>query len=106
MLTRNEEILLLAVWKLQPGAYGLAVRRHVSKLLGARVSVGAVYIPLERLAQKGFLTVWESEPTARRGGRRKRFFALTRAGVAALSEARALHDRAWADLPTLPFAPG
>lgn len=99
MLTRNEEILLLAVWKLQPKAYGLSVRRHVSKLLGTKVSVGAVYVPLERLVQKGYLATWESEPTARRGGRRKRFYQLTREGVAALNAVKELHEQAWAGLP-------
>jgi PadR family transcriptional regulator PadR len=99
MLTRNEEILLLAVWKLQPEAYGLSVCRHVAKLMGAKVSVGAVYIPLERLVQKGCLATWESEPTAKRGGRRKRFYRLTREGLAALSAVKQLHDQAWAGVP-------
>ena len=103
MLTRNEEILLIAVWKLQPEAYGLAVRRYVSKLTETTVSVGAVYIPLERLVEKGYLAAWEGEPTAKRGGRRKRFFKLTREGVAALAAAKQLHDQAWAGLPSAEF---
>ena len=41
MLTRMEELLLLAVWRLQHDAYGLAIRRTVSDLLGKKVSVGA-----------------------------------------------------------------
>ena len=55
MLTRMEELLLLAVWRLQQDAYGLAIRRHIADLLGKKVSVGAVYIPLERLARRGLL---------------------------------------------------
>ena len=101
MLTRTEELLLLAVWRLQQDAYGLTIGRRVSDLLGKKVSVGAVYIPLERLARKGLLATWESEPTARRGGRRKRFYKLTSSGLAALNTVRKIHDEAWSGLPGL-----
>ncbi len=103
MLTRTEELLLLAVWRLQQDAYGLAIGRQVSDLLGKKVSVGAVYIPLERLARKGLLATWESEPTAQRGGRRKRFYKLTPSGLAALNAVRKIHDEAWSGLPGLAF---
>lgn len=96
-----EEILLLTVWRLQQDAYGLAIRRKVAWLLGKKVSVGAVYIPLERLARKGFLATWESEPTAKRGGRRKRFYKLTPKGLAALNTVKKIHDAAWDGLPHL-----
>ena len=94
-----EELLLLAVWRLQEDAYGLAIRRHIADLLGTKVSVGAVYIPLERLARRGLLATWESEPTARRGGRRKRFYKLTPTGLAALNTVKRIHDEAWSGLP-------
>ena len=103
MLTRMEELLLLAVWRLQHDAYGLAIRRHVSDLLGKKVSVGAVYIPLERLARKGLLESWESEPTARRGGRRKRFYKLSPNGMTALNTVKRIHEAAWSGLPDLAF---
>ncbi len=103
MLTRTEELLLLAVWRLQQDAYGLAIGRQVSDLLGKKVSVGAVYIPLERLARKGLLATWESEPTAQRGGRRKRFYKLTPSGLAALNAIKKIHDEAWSGLPGLAF---
>lgn len=103
MLTRMEELLLLVVWRLQADAYGLAVRRRMSKLLGKKVSVGAVYVPLERLAKKGLLETWESEPTQERGGRRKRFYKLTPKGLAALNTVRQLHEQAWDGLPDLAF---
>ena len=106
LLTRTEELLLLAVWKLQDGAYGLAIRRHLATLLGRKVSVGAVYVPLERLARRGFLETNESEPTEQRGGRRKRFYRLTAKGVAALNAVKQVHDDAWAGLPELALGAG
>lgn len=104
MLTRMEELLLLAVWRLQGKAYGLAVRRQVSAWLGRNVSVGAVYIPLERLAKQGLLATRESEPTARRGGRRKRFYRLTPKGLSALNAVKRVHEDAWSGLPELSFS--
>jgi len=101
MLTRMEEILLLTVWRLQADAYGLSIRRQISSLLKKKVSVGAVYIPLERLARKGLLETWESEPTATRGGRRKRFYKLSPRGLAALNAVKRIHDTAWTGLPDL-----
>ena len=106
MLTRMEELLLLTVWRLQEDAYGLAIRRQVGALLDKNVSVGAVYIPLERLAKRGLLDTWESAPTAKRGGRRKRFYKLTPKGLAALNTVRRIHDEAWSGLPQLVFGQG
>ena len=103
IITRAEEILLLSVWKLQREAYGLAIRRHASELLGKNMSVGAVYIPLERLVKKGLLNTWESDPIETRGGRRKRFYKLTPAGLASLNTVKEIHRRAWNGLPELAF---
>jgi PadR family transcriptional regulator PadR len=103
MLTRVEELLLLAVWRLQDEAYGLAIRRLLSDWLDRKVSVGSVYVPLERLARRGLLATRESDPTPKRGGRRKRFYLLTPKGLAALNTVKRVHDTAWANLPDLAF---
>ena len=96
LLSRTEEILLLAVHATQPEAYGVAIRKHLKAVTGKRWSVGAVYIPLWRLEEKGLLRSNEGEPTPERGGRSKRFYELTGAGVAALNEVHELHERLWA----------
>ncbi len=101
LLTRTEELLLLSVWRLQEEAYGLAIRRQLAALLEKKVSVGAVYIPLERLAKKGYLRTWESAPTEKRGGRRKKFYKLTAKGMQALNAVKRLHEQAWHGLPNL-----
>ena len=46
--------------------------------------LGAVYVPLERLEKKGYLTSFLGDPTNKRGGRSKRLYRLTRAGLNAL----------------------
>jgi DNA-binding PadR family transcriptional regulator len=101
LLTRTEELLLLSVWKLQSDAYGLEVRRHMEKLLGKKRSVGAIYIPLERLVKNGLLNTLESSPTEKRGGRRKRFYNLSGKGMAALNTVRDVQQKAWSGLPEL-----
>lgn len=61
--------------------------------------MGAIYIPLERLEERGLLASHEGEPTPQRGGRSKRFFTLTSQGLKALNEARLLHEALWAAVP-------
>jgi DNA-binding PadR family transcriptional regulator len=96
LLSRTEEMLLLVVWELRHEAYGVSIRRKVSELTGRRHSVGAVYVPLERLVRQGLLKAEEGEPTPVRGGRRKRYYRLTARGVRALQQTRRVTDRLWA----------
>jgi len=95
-LSRTEELILLSVWRLQEDAYTLTVQEAMSELLGRDVSIGAVYVPLERLAKQGLLRTREGQPTDRRGGRRKRFYELTAKGQSALAVLDALQKKAWA----------
>lgn len=94
-LSRTEEMILLAVFSLADRAYGLAIREHLKTLSGKRFSVGAIYVPLERLEEKGMLSSYEAEPTPERGGRSKRYYRLTSRGEEALEEIRTLHQALW-----------
>jgi PadR family transcriptional regulator PadR len=82
-----EQLVLLGVLRLDDGAYGAAIRREIHERSGRDVSINAVYTTLDRLESKGFLKSWIGEPTAERGGRRKKFYALRPAGVSALRHA-------------------
>lgn len=101
VLSRIEEILLLAVWELGTGAYGVPIRRRVEELLSRRLSVGSVYVPLDRMVEAGLLSGEFGQPTAVRGGRRKRYYQVTPKGVAALRETRRLSMRIWAGKPAV-----
>lgn len=83
-LGRFEELILLAMLRLGPGAYGLALRREVEERTGREVSTGALYTALKRLEQRGLVSSQVGEPTAERGGRRKRHYCLEDPGVVAL----------------------
>lgn len=100
-LTRTEEMILLAVYHLRPDAYGITIRRYLEEMMAQKFSVGAIYVPLERLTEKGYLTTYQGEPTPERGGRSKRFYQVTAAGRAALKETQRLHKAMWANVVDL-----
>lgn len=81
-----EQMVLLAILQVGEDAYGLAIRQELEARTGRKVSHGAAYVTLERLAKKGYVDTWMGEPTAQRGGRSKRHFRVTGAGVEALRE--------------------
>ena len=82
-----EQLVLLAVLQ-QQDAYGVTVHEELQKHTNRPVARGAVYMTLDRLEKKGLLTSSLSEPTAERGGRAKRCYAVTRTAVAALKASR------------------
>ena len=94
-LSRTEEMILLSVANLGEKAYGLAIRDYLNNLSQKRFSVGAIYVPLERLSERGLLSTREAEPTPERGGRSKRYYQLSEKGQQALEEVRALNVRLW-----------
>ncbi|MGB2906400.1 MAG: helix-turn-helix transcriptional regulator [Candidatus Aminicenantaceae bacterium] len=100
MLTRAEELILLAVWRLKERAYSVEIRADLKAVTGRPWSFGAVYMPLDRLAKRGLLESYLADPTSERGGRSKRIYSLTAIGLAALREIRRIQDTAWEGLPS------
>ena len=99
MLTRAEELILLAVWKLQHEAYGASIRTHLSNRTGDDWPIATVYTPLDRLAKKGMLSTRVGAPTGERGGRSRKLYTLTAKGVKAVQHARTVTESMWQDLP-------
>jgi DNA-binding PadR family transcriptional regulator len=88
LLGEFEHLILLAILRLSDSAYGMSVRREIADRTGRDVSIGAVYATLDRLAAKGLVTSAMSDPTPERGGRAKRSFRLTGAGIEAVNRTR------------------
>jgi DNA-binding PadR family transcriptional regulator len=86
-----EQVVLLAVARLDSDAYGMAVRKEITEQAGRAVTIGALYATLDRLTTKGYL---RSRDDAQ-DGRPRRFFALTPEGVKALEAARDLQRKMW-----------
>lgn len=94
-LSDFEQLVLLAVVRLDDDAYGVTVRREIETVTGRSASTTATYAALERLEQRGLVTSWVGEATPVRGGRAKKHFRLTTEGATALHEARAEMERMW-----------
>jgi PadR family transcriptional regulator PadR len=82
-----EQLILLALVRLGPDAYGATVRREIEEHAGREVSISAVYTTLERLEQKGLVRSRIGAPTPERGGRRRRHFELLPLGARSLRDA-------------------
>jgi DNA-binding PadR family transcriptional regulator len=94
--------VLLTVRRLGDDAYAVAVHEDLERRTKQRASIGAVYITLDRLERKGLLGSRLGDPTPERGGRAKRYFRLTRAGLSAARDECRLMRRLWEGLDILP----
>lgn len=96
ILSRAEELVLLAVLHLREDAYGVSIRRYINEMTREDWSIGAVYVPLDRLSKWDFLKTLQGDPTPERGGRSKRYYELTKNGLEALNHTRRVQDEMWA----------
>lgn len=79
-----EQLLLYALAHLGEGAYGVTIGALIHERTGRVISPGAIYTALDRLEARGLVSSALGDPTPARGGKRKRFYRLRPAGVAAL----------------------
>lgn len=88
-----EQIVLLAIMRLGDQAYGVAIRDEIRQRTGRNTAPGALYTTLDRLEQKGLVTSRLGEPTPERGGRAKRYYAVSAAGAEAVERAQRCYQR-------------
>lgn len=94
-LTRQEEQILLAIFRLNEKAYLVNIRDVLKDITGKYFDVGTIYVPLKRLYRKGFLETSLGEPTSVRGGKAIKYYSLTKEGHAALAELKKVQDKLW-----------
>lgn len=102
-LTKIEEILLLAIWKLEGEAFGVRIRKFVSSLTHRDFTYGHLYSALHQLRHKGYVSQAVGDSAPGRGGRRRIFYTVSPEGLKALQDARDLHEKLWDGVPR--FAP-
>lgn len=95
LLSRPEELVLLAVWRLKENAYCVPIKKQLAQVTGENWSFGAIYDPLDRLEKKGLLESHLSDPTPKRGGKSKRVYTLTTDGRRALLEIKSISEAMW-----------
>lgn len=101
LLSRAEEIILLAILKLGDEAYGVAIRDHLNIETGTEWSFGSIYMPLNRLTNKGYVIKSYGDPIPERGGRRKCFYGVTDRGIAALKDLQKIQESVWSGIGNL-----
>ena len=74
----------MAVWQLQDNAYCIPMRSQIEEMTREKVSLGSIYIPLDRLLKREYFDSYLSTATPERGGRHKRIYKLTKEGMRAL----------------------
>ncbi len=95
-LGQFEQLVLTSILSLREDAYGVTIHAKVAELTRPKtVSLGAVYVTLDRLEDKGLVSSWLSDPTPERGGRAKRCYRLEALGERALQESAVTAKRIW-----------
>jgi PadR family transcriptional regulator len=97
-ISRSEEFLLLAVFRLKQNAYGVTIREQLQEATGKTWAYGALFVMLNRMEKKGLLESFLADPTPQRGGRSKRIYRLTGSGVSALEEVRRVNKSVWSGI--------
>ncbi len=105
-LTLNEEILLLAIWKLKDNAYPVSISEEVTKMTRRNLVYGTLYRSLDYALKKGLVVSRRGEPTAEPGGKGKLFFSLTKQGIVALLSTRELQNSIWKGINIFSFENG
>lgn len=75
-----EQLVLLSIFRLGPEAYGATIRRDIEARTGRALAISAVYVTIGRLERKKLVKTTIGEPTAERGGRRRKHVRLLAAG--------------------------
>jgi DNA-binding PadR family transcriptional regulator len=96
-----EQLVLLAILQCGEGAYTVSIRQVLAERSQRRLARGALYTSLERLEAKGLVSSRLGEPLAIRGGRARRYFTVTTAGLDALRDARQALTNLWRGLEGL-----
>ena len=102
-LTRKEELILLAILRLDKSASLVKIREYLIESTGQEWSVGNVYVPLDRMSRLDYLTTLIGAPTSSRGGKAVKFYRLTKKGMEALMALKKVNETMWAGMSGLIF---
>lgn len=65
-LSKAEEIVLLAIWRVGQNAYGVTIRKQIEMDSGKNYTYGTLYGLLRQLAFKGFVRKRLGDPTPKK----------------------------------------
>lgn len=93
LLGEVEQLVLLAILRLGEGAYAVPIRDELRDAAGVALSRGSIYVTLDRLERKGYVSSWFDDPTPEPGGKARRCFRIERDGMMALRAAQRMIER-------------
>jgi DNA-binding PadR family transcriptional regulator len=85
-----EQLVMLAVLRIGEDAYGVRVSEEIARHGGRDLTFATIHKALERLEAKGYVRSHLGDPTPVRGGRAKRYFAVTAQGKRVLRQELAI----------------
>jgi PadR family transcriptional regulator PadR len=105
LLTDLELMILLAVLRGEPNAYGVTVTREIERHTTRRVAIAVAYTTLDRLETHGLVASTLGDPTPERGGRAKRYFRVTPKGLRRIRDTQTALTALWGGVPQLKGEP-
>ncbi len=100
-LTELEFMILLAILRLNECAYGVMIGREIEQLGKRTVTRAALYVALDRLEESGLVLSTLGDSTPERGGRAKRYFTVTAAGLRAAQDTQRAFVALWSGIRPL-----
>ena len=100
-LTDLEFMILLSILRLDERAYGVLIGREIEQLGKRTVTRAALYVALDRLEKSGLVVSSLGDPTPERGGRAKRYLAVTTAGLRAARDTQRAFVALWSGIRPL-----
>ncbi len=103
IITRLEEAILIAIWRLEDNAYGVTINKYVSRSMKKNYSMGSLYFSLNQLLRKGYVRKTITQFYHEKGGRSRTYYLLTKDGKKALQEVKAYQKSLWKGIPEIAF---
>jgi len=105
LLTKQEELFLLAVFRIGKDAYLVNIREHLMEHTGKDWAFGSIYISLEKLRRRGLIAARIGKPSSSQGGKAIKYYELTPSGIQSLRENKRLLDKMWKEFSDFLFDP-
>ena len=99
-----EELVLLVVAANHNEAYGVLILQELEEKLKKKVNISAIHVALKRMEQKGFVESKFGGITNERGGRRKKYYAITAFGKKVLDQQYELRTSIYQQIPQISFS--
>jgi len=97
LLTKLEELFMLAVFHHEGPASLVDVREYLLERTGKEWAIASLYVALDKLKKKGFVKSFKGEPKNVRGGKALRYYLMTERGIQALKETWNIQEGMWKD---------